>query len=715
MSVILKIIRQLFFHIDKIVFGLVDEVYGLLLQLTRTSIFNQDIIHSFAIRVYALIGIFMLFKVSISLLTYLLNPDDFASKEKGFGIVIRNVILALVILVISPYVFNEAFEVQSMILEENTIMNLIFGTPSDNGSSSESVSYNSGSFLDNYVNDAGGKIQFTLLYAFAQPNYEEFAHDKTVADLIDCNDTYARDSEGNFTFRKKAVIEKDGNKTSNNETSRFIYELNPSCFGVYNSETDTYEMDGKNGQLWKAFDDADATVAYQNYAQGIAQQSFNLFFTEDAIMAKTTDGRYLINYKFIVSTAVGVAVLYFLLMFCIDIALRSVKLGFLEMIAPIPIISYCDPKSSKDGMFKKWLDMLWKTYLELFMRLFALYFGIYVISIVGTFRDVVTGYVVDDLLVNVFMIIGILIFVKKLPDILKEVFNIKGDGKFEFNPLKRIENDAIGGKYIAGAARKGLGVAGGALVGMSAAPLFQRGGLASIKKGIQGGWNGDKFSKNYSAARAAGLEGRKRAAEMKADGIKDHEVIGDKLYNYFHPLSRAEQNKIVSTRMDNINKTWDNVRGTITSVDKEAKRLKAIEEGIKQGGVAAYGGNANAYQSALDAATKDVDERVQNIVNDHSKMDDGSTDGLSAGGNAAIANISSQIATMDALVKKVNDEKVTYKDANGVERTIVLNDSSAGVKAAAKGALGEKNAWESSPDYVKQQDIEKYSGGKKNN
>ena len=100
---IIDFIRKMFFALDKIIYGLIDDVYGLLLQLTRTSIFDQDVIHSFAIRVYALVGIFMLFKVSISLLTYLINPDEFASKEKGFGIIVRNVILALVILVIAPY------------------------------------------------------------------------------------------------------------------------------------------------------------------------------------------------------------------------------------------------------------------------------------------------------------------------------------------------------------------------------------------------------------------------------------------------------------------------------------------------------------------------------------------------------------------------------------------------------------------------------------
>ena len=559
---IIDFIRKMFFALDKIIYGLIDDVYGLLLQLTRTSIFDQDVIHSFAIRVYALVGIFMLFKVSISLLTYLINPDEFASKEKGFGIIIRNFILALVILVIAPYVFNEAFEVQSMILEENTIMNLIFGTPPSSDDSQETTAFKNG-YLDNYVNEAGGKIQFTILYAFSQPNYEEFAHDRTVADLNSCRDTYAKNSQGDFIFRKKAVINNGDEKLNEGETSNYIYELEQECFGVYDSDKDIYEMSGSKGQLYKAFENANASTAYQNYAQGIAQQSFSLFFTENAIMAKSTDGRYLINYRFFVSTAVGVAVLYFFIMFCIDVAIRSVKLGFLEMIAPIPIISYCDPKSGKDGMFKKWLDMLWKTYLELFIRLFALYFGIYVLSIIGTFRDVVTGDIVNDFFVTVFMIIGILIFIKKLPEILKEVFNLKGDGKFEFNPLKRFENDAFGGKAITGAAAGLVGGTVGALSG------------AGLARGLTAGIGGALGNKGWA-------ETWKNTKDKNAKYRSANLVDRDPLRRTFHRATEGISGALGSGgRLAQIEREEANINRQIGQYDNQIKAAEERKNRIK--------------------------------------------------------------------------------------------------------------------------------------
>ena len=99
------------------------------------------------------------------------------------------------------------------------------------------------------------------------------------------------------------------------------------------------------------------------------------------------------EYKYIFSTVVGVVVILLLITFCMDIAVRSIKLAFLQLVAPIPIISYVDPKSGKDGMFKKWYEMCFKTYISLFIRLIALYFAVYIISRVADMKmvDIVNG------------------------------------------------------------------------------------------------------------------------------------------------------------------------------------------------------------------------------------------------------------------------------------------------------------------------------------
>ena len=55
----------------------------------------------------------------------------------------------------------------------------------------------------------------------------------------------------------------------------------------------------------------------------------------------------------------------------IDVAYRSIKFFALEILSPIAIISYIDPSSGKKGVFNKWLNETFKTYISLFVRVFV--------------------------------------------------------------------------------------------------------------------------------------------------------------------------------------------------------------------------------------------------------------------------------------------------------------------------------------------------------
>lgn len=713
MSFIIRTLRTMFFTIDTVIYGLIDDVYGLLLQIARTSIFSQDAIHAFAERMYAFIGIFMLFKVSVSIINYVLNPDDFTDKQKGFSSIIKHVILSLVLVVLVPYVFNEAYELQTIILEENTIMNVIFGSPSQ----AESRPANS-----TYAETAGQKIQFTIMYAFAQPNYDEFVGDPNY-DLIDCRYTYHEDDNGNYTFRDRAVFD----NVAANTKSNYIYELNDSCFGTYNAAEDKYDMD--KGHLGVAFKEAGEEGAFQNYAQGVAQQSFNLFFRREVILAKEKVGngvsddnaRYLINYKMGISTAVGIGVLYLFLMFCIDIAARSVKLGFLQMISPIPIISYCDPKSGKDGMFSKWVKMCTNTYLELFIRLFALYFGIYVITLIGTFRDVVTGDIVNGWLLSIFMIIGVLIFIKKLPEILKEILNMKGNFSFTANPLKKLEKEALGGKLIANTGKKAVGVAAGVGVGAAAvgAGLVTGQGLRgkAMTKAISGGFKGEKFGKNFSNSYGAGRARKKQLDEMKADGVSPSDVRKANLYNAFHGQTKAEQVSTLQGQAKAIQSYYDQIKAQATSCDsddtktftaasgrtiKSAKTISKQIDEMKKTTISRENFTNDAdYQAAVDAqrlrikdAEGDLEERINWLAS-----------GNSTGVDSADKVIRDAKGSIEYL-KESSNELGKSLDSEFIE---ISKDDVVGIMKQAKGTLSQTT----SGNMATMTDVGKYTSGKK--
>ena len=722
MEFVVRLFRRIFFTLDTIVYGLIPNVYALLIQITRTSIFTQVEINTFAKRIYALIGVFMLFKVTVSVINYILNPDDFTDKEKGFTNVIKRIILSLVMLVLCPYIFQEAYNLQSIILEENTIMNLVFGSPSkDFEDLYGDDTKHSGNNL--YVDQAGRKIQFTLMYAFAQPNYDDFSGSNY--DLADCRNTYMKDSNYNYTFRASDITSKG--------QSYYIYELNPGCWGTYDASTDMYS----GGPLYGLFNEADLGNEFQNYAQGVAQQSFSLFFRKDIITAKEAeDGRYFVNYRLGISTAVGVATLYLFLMFCVDIAIRSIQWSFLQMIAPIPILSYCDPKSGKDGMFKKWFDKCKKVYLDLFIRLFALYFGIYIITFIGTFRDVVTGEeisMMDNWILSIFMILGILMFVKKLPEFLKETLSLDGSGMFKgyLNPIKRIEDEAIGGKQIVGAGKKAVGVAAGTATGLIAGAATGKGVLAGLKTGIAGGWKGEKFLKNWGSSYSAGKERAKFLAERKADGVSGLDVLGDKLYNAWplHSRTRAEEIKQASDRYKAIQDTYKNYESTAAGVDAIAKDIDKRRKAAEAAGDYAA---AKRWNTAFDDRIKQIAAAGGKIIDNLGNIDvdasfnttTGKFNGNFTDATTGLASIGTGATTVDTNAALANYAKTMQDLADALNASAVGNIAGAtritdtvttNIKGVKNQAQGNQQSIDSNADNIKQQDIEKYSGGKKKN
>lgn len=387
-----QIVRTFFYSLDNVLFNFIPTVYDLLISISRTSILSQGQIKQFADRIELFLGIFMLFKVSFSLITYILNPDEFSDKSKGFGKLWMNIIVSLIMLVIVPYIFNMAYQLQAMLLEENTLAIIILGETEDNANA-------------NYINTAGDKMAYTVMLPFFLPNY-------AYPGLNSCV---------NLT-------------TSSGEANEECFQ---AMYDIFDGEKDS---EGKNHSI-------------EDYKYGILNQSLGLTFRLDTAKI-TVNGKqdFLIDYKFFISTAVAIVVLLLLISFCLDVALRSVKLSFLQLIYPIPVISYIDPKSGKDGLFKKWYEMCFKTYISLFVRLVALYFGIYIISKVNHLTDIINGSRVDNFAVKVFINIGVLFFIKQLPKILEGLgIKLDGDAKFQLNPFKKFEEGAIGGKRITGA------------------------------------------------------------------------------------------------------------------------------------------------------------------------------------------------------------------------------------------------------------------------
>ena len=518
------ILRTLFFWIDSAVYQIIGKVYGLLTDIAETTIISEDLIAEFGSRIYALLGIFMLFKVSFSILTYIVNPDDFLDKNKGFGKLVGNIMISLVLLIATPMIFSKAFELQRVIIRDNVISNLILG-------SGDSISSGAGNL------NPGRTMGYETFKAF-----------------------YYLDTD--------------------------VYE---GCKGIY-GEPEGVVFD--EAACKAEFKDKESDVAnmIKNISYSNRTKSVSLYLDWNLLHAKDTNDEFIMSYTPLISTIAGVVIALILITFCFDIAVRSIKLGFLQMIAPIPIISRVDPKSGKDGMFSKWLKECTKTYLDLFIRLLAIYFAVFVITNISLkSTNVITGSTQNiDGWVKVFIILGALLFAKALPQLIQDLTGFKMDGKFTINPMNKLRQVPIAGAAVTTATAMAGGAITGGLAGAQAGKPF-RGmwqGMMGAGRDIKGkvplmGDTSGKNPKAFSSGLQAGhktITGKdfeiwspwkeigKGKGEEKVNELKDNKYT-----------LQAEQAKLeaeLQAQYDQYNKETDVAKRNQIMSDIQANREK---------------------------------------------------------------------------------------------------------------------------------------------
>lgn len=183
---------------------------------------------------------------------------------------------------------------------------------------------------------------------------------------------------------------------------------------------------------------------------------------------------YNYSYFIFLSTFILGYVLYLMIKYCLDLIGRLFKLFLYQLIAPIAMIEYMI-NGSDDGVFKNWKNAVLGTYFLLFVRVFALWFVIFVMTLMsGDLPNdtYVTGSLLaeDDYLLRALIIIALLGFMMDLPKLLSNIFGIDLEQQGSASGLL----DSVKGMFgkVAGA---GLAMGGAAL-----------GGLAGAAKGLGG-------------------------------------------------------------------------------------------------------------------------------------------------------------------------------------------------------------------------------------
>ena len=367
--------------IDGCIYWAVSQVYQIFIKLADARIFQDAFFSNFARRIYAIIGVVMLFYLAYALLTSLVDPDKATSGDKSLTKLAQNIVISLVILGFLPTIFDYAYKIQGIIFKENVIGAIIFGTGSTNSDS---------------ITEYGNYMAYTALNPFLNPgNYNVRLADK-----------YS-------WFDLKGELIEDGKFTNLPILSDWAVEDQKTI-----------------SESWEPDDNGDGEPEIVPEGEMVS-----------------------LGYKPILSTACGVALLYIIFTFCLDLGIRIVKFAFCQLIAPIPVVLRMIP--GKKGTFDKWLKLTLTVYFEVFIRVGIMYLVIYFFSEIANmdmFKYATSG--IQGLVVLAIILMGLLAFAKQAPKMLSDMLGLDS-GNIKLGIKDKLK---AGGFFTAGAA-----IGGGAL------------------------------------------------------------------------------------------------------------------------------------------------------------------------------------------------------------------------------------------------------------
>lgn len=386
----------LLMHIDTVIYKLIDYVYDIFNALAKTNIFDAQDYKTIVSRIYVILGMVMLFALAYSLLKAVINPDEFAKGENSFPKLIKDVVVSLAIIAVLPSAFTLAFNIQNTVLNQDTIPKLVFGT----GSSEYDKATNK---------DAGKDMSYYVLSAFLHPDVK-------------------------WCEKQNPPLAIDNDESGDINLS--------ACAAAIRADGGLFFTDGE--------DLASVTGKFKNDEYTISAFAD---FGESAAAGR-------ISYDAFVSTVAGVFVLYVLLNFCFDMAVRVVKLMFFQIIAPIPVICRVIPGGKLKDVFSDWMKKTISTYIEVFIRIAIIYLGVFMISqVTGNFQNIpLPGLTATQrLAAKALIIMGVVIFMRQAPKLIGDMFHLDS-GSMKLGLMDKL---AMGGAL---AAASTVGGAGGMLL-----------------------------------------------------------------------------------------------------------------------------------------------------------------------------------------------------------------------------------------------------------
>ena len=127
-TAVVDAIRSLMITFCSLIYKLIIFSFDVFEKIgSANDILSTDIIVNITNKISLILGLFMIFRLTFAFIQYLINPDTMSDKNKGAASLVIKVVVTIVLLGSTPYMFKLAFSLQNAINEDRIIPRIIVG------------------------------------------------------------------------------------------------------------------------------------------------------------------------------------------------------------------------------------------------------------------------------------------------------------------------------------------------------------------------------------------------------------------------------------------------------------------------------------------------------------------------------------------------------------------------------------------------------------
>ena len=418
-----------------------------------------------------------------------------------------------------------------------------------------------------------------------------------------------------FNFQN-ILLASDDDKGSVIEKLLLPYEIKSKSFGraiSANFMAQFYQItdDVQDGDTLTNLDDYDYETCYDFAAQlpsvVATTASFDLGYECLNARYKKSEGengknptKFYIDFNYL-SLPVGIFVAWMLFIYCVSVGIRVIQLAILQIISPAAIICYLSP--SQENTFTKWLKLYFSTYIDVFIRVAIIDFVVLLSGLIldqansSAFWTSAPGAVPlgwTKFWIKVFMIMALLSFAKKAPDLIKQLLPANLSSGIGFG-IDAKDYAGIGMVGRAAGTAAGIAVGGGVNAiagGVDRAIMAKKLGKNAFLAGLSGAGGGlfrgighgfqnkGNFLKNIPAGFKAQHEADVKYEELIASGGSARGVLGSKVSEFFGE-TKGQYYQRVLANADQMDKFKSDMHAAADEI-KEVQYLKNAAEEMTQ-------------------------------------------------------------------------------------------------------------------------------------